>query len=92
MLLGVHVSTEGKIYEAFKRASTLGCNTMQIFSRNPKRWRDNILEPEDIKKFNKIGERFNINPVFIHIPYLINLASPNPRLYEALLRPILKIF
>lgn len=82
MLLGVHVSTEGKIYEAFKRASTLGCNTMQIFSRNPKRWRDNILAPEDVKKFNKIGERYNISPVFIHIPYLINLASPNPRLYK----------
>lgn len=83
MLLGVHVSTEGRIYEAFKRAKALGCNTMQFFSRNPQQWRQKILDPEEIKKFNKLSEKANVRPIFIHIPYLINLASPNPRLYEA---------
>jgi len=82
MLLGVHVSAEGKIYEAVERAHRLGCNTMQIFSRNPQRWRDNFLEPKDIEEFKKRQDKFKINPLFIHIPYLINLASPNPRLYE----------
>jgi len=83
MLLGVQVSIEGKIYEALNRAGELGCNTMQIFSRNPQRWRDNFLEPEEIKEFNQRKEKFAIKPIFIHIPYLINLASPNPRLYKA---------
>jgi deoxyribonuclease-4 len=83
MLLGVQVSTEGKIYEALTRAHKLGCNTMQIFSRNPKMWREDYLAPQDIEEFKKRRERFKINPLFIHIPYLINLASPNPRLYEA---------
>ena len=83
MLLGVQVSTEGKIYEALERAHKLGCNTMQIFSRNPQRWRDNFLVPEDIAEFNRRQERLKIRPLFIHIPYLINLASPNPRLYNA---------
>jgi len=83
MLLGVHVSTEGKIYEALERARVLGCNTMQIFSRNPQRWRDNFIEPRDIEEFNRRQDKFKIRPFFIHIPYLINLASPNPRLYEA---------
>jgi len=83
MLLGVHVSTEGKIYEALERAQGLGCNTMQIFARNPQRWRDIYLEPDDINEFKIRQERFKISPIFIHISYLINLASPNPRLYEA---------
>ena len=83
MLLGVHVSTEGKIYEALERAHDLDCNTMQIFSRNPQRWRDNFLLPEDIAEFNRRQERLKIRPLFIHIPYLINLASPNPKLYDA---------
>jgi deoxyribonuclease-4 len=82
MLLGVQVSTEGKIYEAFVRAHKLGCNTMQIFSRNPQRWRENFLSPKEIEEFNHRRDRCNIKPLFIHIPYLINLASPNPRLYE----------
>jgi len=83
MLLGVQVSTAGKIYEAVERAHKLGCNTMQIFARNPQQWRDNFLETKDIKEFNRRREDLKINPLFIHIPYLINLASPNPRLYNA---------
>lgn len=83
MLLGVQVSIEGKIYEALNRARDLGCNTMQIFSRNPQRWRSNFLGPPDIEEFNRRKEEFDIKPIFIHIPYLINLASPNPRLYRA---------
>lgn len=82
MLLGVHVSTENRIYQAIERAYKLGCNTMQIFSRNPQRWRDNFLQPQDIAEFNRRKQEFKIQPIFIHIPYLINLASPNPRLYE----------
>lgn len=83
MLLGMQVSTEGKIYEAVERSGQLGCNTMQIFSRNPQRWRDHFLDAKDVAEFNKRQERFKLKPLFIHIPYLINLASPNHRLYEA---------
>ena len=83
MLLGVHVSSEGRICEAFERAHALGCNTMQIFSRNPQRWRDKFLLSQDIKEFNLLQKKFKIKPLFIHVPYLINLASPNPKLYEA---------
>ncbi|MBI5145441.1 MAG: deoxyribonuclease IV [Candidatus Omnitrophica bacterium] len=79
----MQVSTAGKIYEAVKRAKDLGCNTMQIFSRNPQQWRANSLDSEDIRKFQLLQKKFKIKPIFIHIPYLINLASPNPRLYEA---------
>src|SRR3989338_6313040 len=83
MLLGVHVSTQGKIYDALERARELGCDTMQIFSRNPQSWRRDFLVQEDIEEFNQRQDKFQIKPLFIHIPYLINLASPSPRLYEA---------
>jgi len=82
MLLGLQVSIEGKIYEALERAKQLGCNTMQIFSRNPQRWRENFLERKDTEEFNNRQDKFKIKPIFIHISYLINLASPNPKLYE----------
>jgi deoxyribonuclease-4 len=83
MLLGVHVSASGKIYEALTRARELGCNTMQIFSRNPQRWREDFLSPKDIDEFKRRNALFKISPLFIHIPYLINLASPDPKLYGA---------
>jgi len=83
MILGVHVSINGSISEAVSRARELGCNTMQIFSRNPQRWRESFLAKDDVLEFNKREEQFKIRPIFIHVPYLINLASPNPRLYYA---------
>ncbi|MCM8789649.1 MAG: deoxyribonuclease IV [Candidatus Omnitrophica bacterium] len=83
MLLGVHVCIEGKIYEVLKRAKDLGCNTMQIFSRNPQRWRNKFLDRAEIEEFVHRQQKLKISPVFIHIPYLINLASPNPRLYQS---------
>jgi len=83
MFLGVHVWSTGKIYESLNVASGLGCNTMQIFSRSPQRWRQDYIDPKDLEEFNARRKLTNIRPVFIHIPYLINLASPNERLYEA---------
>ncbi|TBR18905.1 deoxyribonuclease IV [bacterium] len=83
MLLGVHVSTEGKIYESLNRAANLGCNTMQIFARSPQNWRSSSIDPGDIKEFAFLQAKLKIKPVFIHVSYLINLASPDPRLYHS---------
>ena len=84
MILGVHVSGAGKIYETLDIAAGLGCQTMQIFARSPQRWRDGAkLDPADIAEFRARREKFKINPVFIHISYLINLASPDKRLYHS---------
>jgi len=83
MILGIQVSTEGGICESIERAAKLGCNTMQIFSRNPQRWRDNFLLSADVTEFNRLRDKFSLKPVFIHIPYLVNLASPNPKLYDS---------
>jgi len=83
MILGVHVSGAGKIYQTLNIAHDLGCNTMQIFSRSPQTWRrETQIAPADIKEFIQRRKKFKINPVFIHISYLINLASPDVRLYH----------
>jgi len=83
MILGVHVSGAGKIYQSLDVASSLGADTMQIFARSPQSWRNGFqLASEDIKEFNLRRKKFKIDPVFIHISYLINLASPDPRLYN----------
>ena len=82
MILGTHVSGAGKIYQALDIAHDLGCDTMQIFSRSPQSWRNGSqITPEDIKEFIIRRKKHKINPVFIHISYLINLASPDLRLY-----------
>ncbi len=83
MRLGVHVSIAGKIYESVGRAKDLGCNTMQIFSRNPREWRSARLSGQDIKEFCLRRQKARIYPLFVHVPYLANLASPFRKLFEA---------
>ena len=82
MRIGVHVSVAGHIYEAIDRAKALGVTTMQIFSRDPRQWRKARLSLEDIEEFRKRRTESNIAPVFMHVPYLINLASPFAVLYR----------
>lgn len=82
MKLGVHVSIAGHIYEAVDRASALGCNTFQIFSRNPRGWEALTLAPEDVEEFKRRRSEKKISPVVVHIPYLINLCSGDDVLWK----------
>jgi len=83
MILGVHISGIEKISDAPAAAHELGCNTMQIFARSPQRWRKGGITPKEAKEFIMRLKEFKINPFFIHVSYLINLASPDKRLYES---------
>lgn len=82
MYIGAHVSISGKIFESLDRAKALKCNAMQIFSRNPRQWRQLELSTEDIEEFKKRRKKYKIEKVVVHIPYLINLASPYKVLYR----------
>lgn len=86
MLLGVHVSIAGHIYDAVTRASALGCTVMQIFSRDPRQWRRARISPEDAAEFRRLRSDAGIERVFVHVPYLINLASPINILYNSSIR------
>ena len=82
MRIGVHVSIAGKIYEALERARALGCNTIQIFSRNPRGWQVQGFDKSDLSKFSELKAKYDIVPIAVHIPYIINLATPDDGLYE----------
>lgn len=81
MNIGCHVSIAGGIDNSVVRAEELGCNTMQIFSKNASTWREKILKEDEVESFRGNLKNSNINPVFIHTSYLINLASPSDELY-----------
>ena len=81
MKIGCHISIAGGIDNSVKRAEELGCSTMQIFSKNASTWREKILKKDEVESFRENLKDSNINPVFIHTSYLINLASPSEELY-----------
>ena len=80
--VGVHVSIAGSIAKAVERAEVVSSDTFQIFSRNPRGWAWKDLAEEDIKAFRDALKKTSIFPPVDHMPYLPNLAGPNPEHYE----------
>jgi deoxyribonuclease IV len=80
--LGVHTSIAGGLQKSLERAKELECNTLQIFSHNPRGWAVKEKTNEEITHFKKLRNEFDISPVFIHTSYLINLASQNKSLLK----------
>ena len=78
--IGVHTSIAGGLHLSLERARELGCNTIQIFSHNPRGWEIKRKGTEEISVFIEARRKYDISPVFIHTSYLINLASGNPSL------------
>jgi deoxyribonuclease-4 len=80
--VGFHISIYGSIDRAVDRAAELGCNTFQIFTRNPRQWKPTKLTSETSKAFSDKVKDYGMKPVFAHMPYLPNLASPRDEVYE----------
>ena len=73
--VGLHTSIAGGISKSVERAVFLHCTTMQIFSHNPRQWQQSPITREEAERFTILRKKYDIDPVFIHASYLINLAS-----------------
>ncbi len=80
--VGVHVSIAGSIDKAVDRAMEKGCDTFQIFSRNPRGWRYKALRDAEVEEFIRKVEHSGISPAVVHMPYLPNLAAPDDEVYK----------
>ncbi len=70
------MSIAGSIDLSIERAKERGCDTFQIFTRNPRGWKFKKLGKEEVQLFKEKLATTKIDPVVSHMPYLPNLASP----------------
>lgn len=77
MRFGLHVSIAGGFSQACVRAEQLGCETFQVFTRSPRSWQVSALDENEAAGFREAVRAVGIGPVFVHAPYLINLATPD---------------
>ena len=63
-------------------ARDTGCDTVQIFSRNPRGWMAKPLTETDITLFRKTRRLTKIKPVLVHCNYLVNLAAADELMLE----------
>ena len=77
MRFGFHISIAGGFSKVVERAKVRGCETIQFFSRNPRGWRYGPLDKKEVGLFRSLVKPSALFPLFLHLPYLPNLASPD---------------
>lgn len=75
-LIGAHVSISGGLYHAVDRGEKIGCNAIQIFTKNQVQWKAKPLLHHEIERFVRSATGSSIRSVLAHGSYLINLGSP----------------
>jgi deoxyribonuclease-4 len=73
--IGFHAPIKGGLHNALIVARDTGCDTVQIFSRNPRGWMAKPLTNADVALFRKTRRAMKLSPVAIHCNYLVNLAA-----------------
>jgi deoxyribonuclease-4 len=74
--VGAHLRTPGGLRTAVESARSVGADAAQLFISNPRAWSGPRLETAE--KFGAEWRAGRIGPLFVHAPYLVNIASPNP--------------
>lgn len=77
MRLGAHVSSSGGISRAVGRGVELGCESLQVFTHNPRTWRPINHTDEEIAAFRAGASEAGLGPLVSHGLYLINLGAPD---------------
>jgi deoxyribonuclease IV len=82
MRLGAHMSISGGVAQAVARGQEVGCEAIQIFTKNSNQWKAKPITAADAAAFRDACQAAAIGPVIAHSAYLINLAAPDEALYE----------
>lgn len=78
-LIGAHMSIEGGVHFAIQRGESIGCKTIQLFTKNNTRWNAPPLEEEESRIFRELSSKTNILPIIAHSSYLINLSAQDKK-------------
>jgi deoxyribonuclease-4 len=76
MYLGAHVSTSGGVNKAPANGVQLGCEAIQIFTKNQMQWRAKPFTPAEIDSYREEFAKTDLHVAVSHDSYLINLGSP----------------
>lgn len=82
LVLGAHMSVAGNMALAYERAESIGCTTMQIFTKSNRQWYAKPIPEIEARLFIERGKQSTIHPVAVHASYLINIGAENPEIEQ----------
>jgi deoxyribonuclease-4 len=81
-ILGAHESIAGGYHKAVEEARAVGCDCVQLFTKNNNQWRARPIAPAEARRFRDALAASGVSHPLAHNSYLINLASPDDRLWR----------
>ena len=82
LTLGCHLSASKGFLSMGKEAVSIGANTFQFFTRNPRGFKGKDLDLEDCKAFVEFWTENNGGKIVAHAPYTLNACSADERTRE----------
>lgn len=82
LLLGAHMSIAGGVSQALDRASSIGSNAVQVFTKNNRQWSGPPIDHEDVQRWKDEMSVQRINYAVSHASYLINMGTPKDDLWK----------
>lgn len=80
MRVGMHVHVAGGYVKAVEHAKHAGAQALQVFSSNPRSYRIARMDAGALDDFARLRREADLDPCAIHTPYLVNLASADPKI------------
>ncbi|MDP9343240.1 MAG: deoxyribonuclease IV [Actinomycetota bacterium] len=78
MRIGAHLPTRGGLLASIAAARERTADAAQLFASNPRAWAPPRIDPGYAEEFRSAWRDAGLGPLFVHAPYLVNIASPNP--------------
>ena len=86
--IGCHLSVAKGYAAAARDDASIGANTFQFFTRNPRGGKAKELDPADLAAFADVRAREGITCILAHAPYTLNPASSKPQTREFALQTL----
>lgn len=80
--IGCHLSASKGFYHMGKEAVSIGANTFQFFTRNPRGGSAKPLDVADIEKYLQFAGENGIDRILAHAPYTLNACAQKDGLRE----------
>lgn len=77
--IGCHLSAAKGFLHMGKEAVSIGANTFQFFTRNPRGGKAKELDEEDVRQFLEFSREHGIGQILAHAPYTINPCAKEER-------------
>lgn len=75
LVIGAHLSASKGYTHMLEEALSIGANTFQFFTRNPRGGKAKEIDEEDVKTFLQKVEENNFGRILAHAPYTLNCCS-----------------